>query len=458
MLAARLRVLVGTLIFSSLAAPAAGAHAAAAPDAAAAVDDAAAPAPAASVPEPPPIEKGSAPPPPPEGGGHLFEQLSGSAYPAGRNRGLYGGSLWFSPFHGLQWPYIPRTGIGFSGYVWLDNSYERLDRGDIGASSFKRYLQQGRFLFRVTPTYSDGRWFVQGQGELVLNKEQVTPLNNPDTDDVWIRTGHWKSWDLQVGRFEAWEVYHLGMGLDLNTLERQGAFDLANPTPDLYGVTFAFYRNRNAGNVALHLYPTDYLRFELLAQVGNDGSNTLGGRPAAIFDLGWFKLRGAAEYLKRTPETIGQREVFTFKGAGGSAQFILDPYVEFGANFAAASVVHTDNGGALDGSGSYTSASYGGFANVALPVIDGLMLGVGFNRVDKKDKRNETDSAPGGRAGSFNHLQLFAAVQYLIGRQLFVKAVVGYADAYYNPDPTFYPNPAYNDKMTSLRVRLTYLF
>ena len=423
-------------------------------------DPPAEPAEAATPAAPAPVApaEDSSPPPPPEGGGHIFEQLTGAAYPAGLNRGLYGGSLWFSPFHGLQWPYIPHTGIGFSGYVWLDNSYERLKRDDVGASSFNRYLQQGRFLFRVTPTYTSGRWFVQGQGELVLNKEQVTPLNNPDTDDIWVRTGYWKLWDLQVGRFEAWEVYHLGMGLDLNTLERQGAFDLANPTPDLYGVTFAFYRNRNAGNVAFHFYPLDNLRFELLGQIGNDGSNTVGGRPAAIFDLGWLKLRGAGEYLKRTPETIGQREVFTFQGAGGSAQFIFQPYLEFGANFAASAVRHTDNGGALDGSGSYTSTSLGGFANLAIPMLEGLMLGVGFNRVDKKDKRNETDTAPGGRAGSFSHLQAFAALQYMVGKQLFVKAVFGYADAYYNPDPTFYPNPAYNDRMTSFRVRMTYLF
>ena len=42
---------------------------------------------------------------------------------------------------------------------------------------------------------------------------------------------------------------------------------------------------------------SDPCGIELLGQFGNDGTGQhLGGRPAAIFDLGWFKLRGALEY------------------------------------------------------------------------------------------------------------------------------------------------------------------
>ena len=32
------------------------------------------------------------------------------------------------------------------------------------------------------------------------------------TDDLWIRFGAWNAWDVKVGRFEAWEVYHTGHG------------------------------------------------------------------------------------------------------------------------------------------------------------------------------------------------------------------------------------------------------
>src|SRR5678815_681069 len=63
-------------------------------------------------------------PPPPaapasEGGGPgPVERLPPSAYPEEYTRGLYGGSLWMT-FHGAQWPYYARTGIGVSGYGWV---------------------------------------------------------------------------------------------------------------------------------------------------------------------------------------------------------------------------------------------------------------------------------------------------------------------------------------------------
>jgi hypothetical protein len=49
-------------------------------------------------------------------------------------------------FHGAQWPYYPRTGIGISGYGWIDKSYQQMKIGE-PSSGFDRtrdYLQQGR--------------------------------------------------------------------------------------------------------------------------------------------------------------------------------------------------------------------------------------------------------------------------------------------------------------------------
>ena len=70
---------------------------------------------------------------------------------------------------------------------------------------------------------------MQAQAELIANLDQLDVQPNvADTDDLWVRTGVWKSWDLTVGRFEAFSVYHLGMGLDLNTDERIGAYDASH--------------------------------------------------------------------------------------------------------------------------------------------------------------------------------------------------------------------------------------
>src|SRR5450432_2882281 len=154
----------------------------------------------------------------------LVERLPPSAYLAPVIRGLHGGSLWLNS-QGVQWPYLPRTTIGISGYAWLDSSYRKLTDGDPSQNYNRRDItEQGRLVLRVTPTYSKGDWFAQGQAELVANKQQITPSANADVDDLWIRVGKWQSYDLTVGRFEAFEVYHLGMGLDINTDERKGAY------------------------------------------------------------------------------------------------------------------------------------------------------------------------------------------------------------------------------------------
>ena len=60
--------------------------------------------------------------PKPEDGDKILgpiERLPPSAFPEPRVRGIQGGSLWMT-FHGLQWPYYPKTGIGVSGSGWID--------------------------------------------------------------------------------------------------------------------------------------------------------------------------------------------------------------------------------------------------------------------------------------------------------------------------------------------------
>ena len=83
--------------------------------------------------------------------GISIEQLPAGAYPEATpdggifgksfslgppTRGIWGGSLWLT-FHGLQWPYMPKTGVGVSGYAWVDTGYEEIRRdrpASIGSS------------------------------------------------------------------------------------------------------------------------------------------------------------------------------------------------------------------------------------------------------------------------------------------------------------------------------------
>ena len=433
----------------------------------------------------------------------LWEEMGPDTYP-GRLRGLYGGSLWLErSFDGLQWPRNSRTDIGISGMFSVSTGYESIKRDQPTLLDSTSNLQQGRALVRVTPAYVRDGFFIQGQAELVANACQAPAPNaqttsvcsvsgTVTTDDLLIRVGHWDTWDLTFGRFEGWEVYHLGMGLDQNTVERLGAgmFGQMGVTgmgpqlevPSLYGVDYMRYRpaeGLTVGHAALHLYVTDYLRFELLGKWGSDNYqdnsataakpyNYVGGRPVAILDLGWFKLKVGAEYQKRTAvfQTIGGNpgepqakqdpvESLTREGVGASVQFIVDPIVEFGLNAAIGRQHFIDasanNFGSADTlAQSFTTKSAGGFANVRL--AEGWLAGVGANVTEQLDEYK----APTSTANDYTSQLLgFAAVQYLLARQLYIKAEFAYAKALFQPSDFV---PSWNNYMYSGGVGLMYLY
>jgi hypothetical protein len=395
----------------------------------------------------------------------LVERLPSSAYPEPVIRGLYGSSLWLD-MQGLQWPYYPRIGVGISGYGWVDTAFKRTRIGDPTQSDHTTNLfMQGRYDLRVTPTYSNGTWFVQLQAEIIANLNQLDPQPLvADTDDLWVRTGVWKSWDVTVGRFEAFPVYHLGMGLDLNTDERIGAYDAVNgigQVPQAYLASYLYYRPQGPANIALHLYPAVLpgLRIELLAQWGNDNLpnlllNTLGARPAAIYDLGWLKFRLAAEYQWRFPPDPAPslHNEYRNRGIAGSVQFVLAPWLEFGPNFGRAITdVWTPSSTDPDKGASGDIVSYGGFVNACL--LPDMLIGAGYNYVSFTNLH--TNSTTGENDKSTN-TQYFVALQYLVHHQLFVKVVGGYAKTHFD----FRVNQMvpYDDDMFSVRVRLMYLY
>jgi hypothetical protein len=350
-------------------------------------------------------------------------------------------------------------------------------------------LQQGRAVLRVTPTYASGQFFIQAQAELVANGCQSTGTANcdqagkgtVDTDDLWLRVGYWNLWDLKVGRFEAWEIYHTGMGLDINTLERRGAMLATALPPDYYGVNFLHDRAAGAGlgYIALHGYPTNFLRMEVLTELGtnnisSNGDNYLGARPSAILDLGWVKIKGGYEYEKRThinaqysnsdPSRgpMGKatdKYKWTSEGYGGGVQFVLAPYAEFGASLARGSQVFIDEGGSPVNANNLTRTSVGGFGNFhvgSLPhlhFLEDLLLGAGLNWTTCYDAFRSGENSPDYTA----HLQAFGAIQYLIFKQLFVKAVISYARGDFQPSGAT-GDLVFSNTMYSTRVRLMYLY
>ena len=263
--------------------------------------------------------------------------------------------------------------------------------------------------------------------------------------------GVWDLWDLQLGRYEAWEVYHKGQGLERDTLEDLGAFG----GPDIYEVNHVFYRQSGFGQAALHLYPTDWVRFELGSVFGNDvGFNSVGVRPVGILDLGRIKVKAAGEWRRLSNQEEGKKQWEEKRGFGGSVQGFFDGPgaavpLQLGVSGAYGLVDRIDPFGKVDERGSTDTLSVGGFVNLGLACWS---LGLGLNYTDQGDRQrnDQTDDV-----GHFDHLQAFASIKRpLLVPEATVKLVLAYARADLRPA---FDNARVNE-MVSARVRLMVVF
>ena len=169
-----------------------------------------------------------------------------------------------------------------------------------------------------------------------------------------------------------------------------------------------------------------------------------------MFDLGWLKLKAGAEYKKLADQKEDSKGETTLRGAGGAIQFVIHPYVEFGVNGAYGLVDRVAQDGTVDEKGSNTTYSIGGFANAR--VATDLTIGGGFNYTYLEDLHFDPAM---NRVEKFNHTQTFGAVQYMLLKQLYMKAVFAYAKADFAPT---FGDPIFKNEMLSARLRLLFLF
>lgn len=351
-------------------------------------------------------------------------------------------------------------GFTLSGDMWVDTGYEFLERGLEGDKDITFWLQQGRFMLRAEAVGMYNQFFVKARGEILAHVNEIYGAQLIDTDDAWGQVGIFDKFDVQIGRMEFWEVYHKGRGLERDTLEDLGANYQDDPDTyktDIYEVNYCFYRQDGLGQAAIHWYPAKILRFELGACFGNELKfNAIGVRPAGILDLGYLKIKMAAEYRKRQNEREGANDEDIKRGFGGSIQgFIngrafgfLGP-LAVGINGAYGIVDIIDPFDKVDEKGSIDTLSMGAFADLGL---GSAVLAGGGNYTLRHDRQwnNETDEN-----GRFDHLQIFASIEHpLVVPEAIIKLVVAYAKA--ELDPSF--DNSFVNKMYSIRLRFFYEF
>jgi hypothetical protein len=400
-----------------------------------------------------------------------LEILPGSAYPSEPLPGIRGGSLSFV-MAGMQWPYMPSYGpefpklrIGFSGSSWVDANM-RMVRPGTDSPDVLDLRMQGRLTFRVTPVYNfDKDWFAQSRIEFVaITEQQHEQGKYVDVDEAWVRVGRWKRFDATVGRTQGFEVYHFGMGLDINTQEREGARPAAGTTvQQAYALTELWDRGINNGALALHWYLPEWLRLELLARMGIAGAgNDLGVRPAAILDFGILKVKGGYENRVQwtaTPST-DQRKTEA-QGFAGSVNLVFDPWVELGGGVAHRMIDGFSEEGEADPFTSSDTTTWGGFVNVR-PYFKNWTVGLGYHNTDWKNFNVEAGPPPNGagdgRPENQNHVQMFGAVQYQLWDVFFIKYVLAYSQVHIEKRQDNFPDLGYTDQQISHRLRFMLLF
>jgi hypothetical protein len=183
--------------------------------------------------------------------------------------------------------------------------------------------------------------------------------------------------------------------------------------------------------------------------------NSLGIRPVGILDLGVIKVKVGAEYGKETPrqQAENRKESVQRSGVGGTVQAVVNPYLEAGVAVARGLIDSYNAQGILDAGRSTTTTSYGGFANVR--VVDSFLLGGGANFTKETNLKVDTT---GTKNDIKTHLQVFGAAQYTLWDQLYIKGVVAYADALFDPESDPPPIAKFNNTSLSGRLRFMYLF
>jgi hypothetical protein len=312
----------------------------------------------------------------------------------------------------LEWHGGLDADTGYASYTF--------DQGAARPQAF--YDMRGRFVVGPTLEYrfkNSGvptRWFVAARGELVawLRETNAYQIN---ADDVYAEVGLKGVWDLKIGRFFTWRVYHKGAGFDLYTLEDVGACRVSIAVtgscsletgadafgPHTYEVNNIYYREP-AGRVALHLYPSPWSGIELTGALGNNGvNNTLGGRAAALLHFDFLRVSAGAEYRSNRPAQAKSSMdpvsgaavdcpncgVSHSYGFGGGFEVTIKP-IELGLNAAQSrDTFYTATNGTLDNDASGKRTSLGGYAELDLGSFTferSLILGFGLNRTEVVDQ------------------------------------------------------------------------
>ncbi|WP_028488074.1 carbohydrate porin [Thiothrix lacustris] len=208
----------------------------------------------------------------------------------------------------------PSKTFTFGGDVELDiTSNDRSDSGN-------NFTHGGRIKLNAVGESKGEDYFIKGVAQPLVPFQG----NTLGYDDVYLQMGREK-WDVQIGRFEAFNLFPLGKD---TLITHAGAGEAK-----VYEANKVRGRKNDALHVALHSNPSDQLKLEmgLMANKAGDDDSFTGVRPAMQYKIGNTTLHAGFESVS-DKATDGTK--LTQNGVGLGAAFKL------GATDVNASVSH----------------------------------------------------------------------------------------------------------------------
>ena len=286
-----------------------------------------------------------------------------------------------------------RTPILFFGEFWTDTGDMFRNNGESGKPDQTTYYMQGRLLLGAKYVQQLGSLKAEAKGEfLALVNDRAT--YEPHSQDVYLKVGQ-EAWNLQIGRFLAWEVFTRGLGMDYYTADEAGAQN----GPSMYRVDLAQGRGDEPGQAAAHWYPAPGLGVELATVFGAEGSqNQLGARPTVVYSFGPVDLVAGGEILRQQPQYANDKVEVTSYGGGGRAQLRIPHLTVRPRGAPACTPTPRTSTATSTRPRPSTRSAMGGFANLD---FGPHTLGVGGFFTEQKNKVGERPT----------HTQAFLAYQ-----------------------------------------------
>lgn len=332
-----------------------------------------------------------------------------------------------------------RFPIGFAGYFWVDTGYMQRTNAREGQYDQDASYMQGRFVLAAQYYQEFGDLFGTAKAELIGFVNEYTKSQfEPHVLDAYVMIGgDW--WDVQVGRFLAWEVYHRGQGIELYTAEEAGALD----GPALYWLETARGHLNEAGQAAVHFYVGDTLGIEIAGVYGQEtNQNRYGVRPVVDLRLWGLQLIAGYEFLTQLPQTDADKVELTSHGYALRLAYTF-PHVTLGADFAQRFVEYIDIQGLVDGERTFDTLSAGGYADIDFWISS---IGLGYHYTLQETEAGESD---------VHHQTFFSYLVRLPIEGLSLKAVYGFAWAHIQDVDVM---DEWDNYMHSVRLRIAYDF